>query len=70
MTRDFIFRNTFKDIEWVLKELGEGHGVRFEFECYDTGHLYNLAHFVDRAWSSHRSLFKRFLVFWEGSEQI
>lgn len=48
MTRDFIFRNTFKDIEWVLKELGEGHGVRFEFECYDMGHLYNLAHFVDR----------------------
>jgi 3,5-dioxohexanoate:acetyl-CoA acetone transferase len=48
MTRDFIFRNTFKDIEWVLKELGEGHGVRFEFECYDMGHLYNLAHFIDR----------------------
>ena len=48
MPRDFIFRNTFKDIEWVLKELGEGHGVRFEFECYDMGHLYNLAHFVDR----------------------
>ena len=48
MTRDFIFRNTFKDIEWVLKELGEGCGTRFEFECYDVGHLYNLAHFVDR----------------------
>ena len=48
MTRDFIFRNTFKDIEWVLKNLGEDHGVRFEFECYDMGHLYNLAHFVDR----------------------
>ena len=48
MTRDFIFRNTFKDIEWVLKTLGEDHGVRFEFECYDMGHLYNLAHFVDR----------------------
>ena len=47
-TRDFIFRNTFKDIEWVLKELGEGHGVRFEFECYDIGHLYTLAHFADR----------------------
>jgi uncharacterized protein (DUF849 family) len=47
-SRDFIFRNTFKDIEWVMKELGEGHGVRFEFECYDVGHLYNLAHFVDR----------------------
>ncbi|HXQ51868.1 MAG TPA: 3-keto-5-aminohexanoate cleavage protein [Stellaceae bacterium] len=48
MTRDFIFRNTFKDIEHVLKELGEAHGTRFEFECYDVGHLYNLAHFLDR----------------------
>lgn len=48
MTRDFIFRNTFKDIETILKELGEGCGTRFEFECYDVGHLYNLAHFLDR----------------------
>lgn len=47
-SRDFIFRNTFKDIEYVLKELGEGCGTRFEFECYDVGHLYNLAHFLDR----------------------
>ncbi|MEK9595998.1 MAG: 3-keto-5-aminohexanoate cleavage protein [Rhodospirillaceae bacterium] len=47
-SRDFIFRNTFKDIEYILKELGEGHGVRFEYECYDIGHLYNLAHFLDR----------------------
>jgi uncharacterized protein (DUF849 family) len=47
-THDFIFRNTFKDIEYILTELGEGHGTRFEFECYDTGHLYNLAHFVER----------------------
>ena len=47
-SRDFIFRNTFKDIEYIMKDLGEGHGVRFEFECYDVGHLYNLAHFVDR----------------------
>ena len=47
-SRDFIFRNTFKDIEYIMKELGEGHGVKFEFECYDVGHLYNLAHFVDR----------------------
>ena len=47
-SRDFIFRNTFKDIEYILKELGEGHGTRFEFECYDVGHLYNLAHFLDR----------------------
>jgi uncharacterized protein (DUF849 family) len=47
-TDDFIFRNTFRDIERILKELGEAHGTRFEFECYDIGHLYNLAHFVDR----------------------
>jgi len=47
-TRDFIFRNTFKDIEHILKTLGEGHGTRFEFECYDVGHLYTLAHFLDR----------------------
>lgn len=47
-TRDFVFKNTFKDIERVLRELGEGHGARFEFECYDVGHLYNLSHFLDR----------------------
>jgi uncharacterized protein (DUF849 family) len=47
MTRDFIFRNTFKDIEQVLQVLGEG-GTRFEFECYDVGHLYTLAHFLER----------------------
>ena len=47
-TRDFIFRNTYKDIERILKELGEVHGTRFEYECYDVGHLYNLAHFLDR----------------------
>lgn len=48
MTRDFIFPNTFKSIEYVLKNLGEGCGTRFEFECYDVGHLYNLAYFLDR----------------------
>ncbi len=48
MTKDFIFPNTFKTIEYGLKELGEGHGTRFEFECYDLGHLYNLAWFVDK----------------------
>ena len=47
-SRDFIFRNTFKDIEEVLKALGEGCGTKFEFECYDVGHLYTLAHFLDR----------------------
>jgi uncharacterized protein (DUF849 family) len=47
-SRDFIFKNTFTDIERILRELGETHGVRFEFECYDVGHLYTLAHFLDR----------------------
>ncbi len=47
-SRDFIFRNTFADIERLLQVLGEGCGTRFEFECYDVGHLYNLAHFLDR----------------------
>ncbi|MCS0631201.1 3-keto-5-aminohexanoate cleavage protein [Telluria mixta] len=44
---DLIFRNTFRDIKHILKVLGEERGTRFEFECYDLGHLYNLAHFVD-----------------------
>lgn len=47
MTRDFIFPNTFKTIEYALRNLGDEHGTRFEFECYDLGHLYNLAYFVD-----------------------
>ncbi|NUB46481.1 3-keto-5-aminohexanoate cleavage protein [Fertoebacter nigrum] len=47
-TDNFIFRNTFRDIENILKALGQEHGTRFEHECYDIGHLYNLAHFVDR----------------------
>jgi uncharacterized protein (DUF849 family) len=47
MTRDFILSNTFAQIERGLKELG-ANGTRFEFECYDIGHLYNLAHFLER----------------------
>ena len=47
-TKDFIFRNTFGDLERIMKELGQERGVRFEFECYDVGHLYNLAHMVSR----------------------
>jgi 3,5-dioxohexanoate:acetyl-CoA acetone transferase len=45
-SRDLIFRNTFRDIEYVLKTCAE-NGTRFEFECYDVGHLYNLAYFLD-----------------------
>jgi uncharacterized protein (DUF849 family) len=48
MTRDFVFKNTFADLEYVVKELGQEHGTRFEFECYDLGHLYNVAWLVDR----------------------
>jgi uncharacterized protein (DUF849 family) len=44
---DFIFRNTFRDITFILETLGAA-GTKFEHECYDVGHLYNLAHFVDR----------------------
>lgn len=48
MTRDFIFPNTFATIEYALKTLGEAHGTKFEFECYDLSHLYNLKFFVDQ----------------------
>lgn len=46
-SRDLVFRNSFKDIEYVL-ETCYGNGTRFEFECYDISHLYNLAHFAAR----------------------
>jgi len=46
-SRDLVFRNTFADIEYVLRTLG-GAGTRFEFECYDTSHLYNLANMLER----------------------
>ncbi len=44
--RDIVFRNTFGDIEHILTTLG-ANGTRFEFECYDTAHLYNLKYFFD-----------------------
>ncbi|WP_114857011.1 3-keto-5-aminohexanoate cleavage protein [Azospirillum brasilense] len=46
-SRDLVFKNTFKDIEHILKTCS-GNGTRFEFECYDISHLYTLAHFLDR----------------------
>ena len=46
-SRDVVFKNTYKDIEYILTSCS-GNGTRFEFECYDIGHLYNLAHFLDR----------------------
>ena len=47
-TKDNIVSNTFAQIERFIKDLGHGHGTKFECECYDVGHLYTLAHFVDR----------------------
>ena len=46
-SRGLVFKNTYADIEFVLKSCAENE-TRFEFECYDIGHLYNLAHFLDR----------------------
>jgi uncharacterized protein (DUF849 family) len=47
-TYDLIYPNTFKMIDQIITELGDAHGTRFEFECYDVGHLYNLAYFVEK----------------------
>src|SRR3546814_527193 len=44
---DYVYRNTFKDIRYILETMG-GEGSKFEHECYDVGHLYNLAYFVDQ----------------------
>jgi len=46
-SRDRVFRNTFADIDYILRTCRDG-GTRFECECYDIGHLYTLAHFAER----------------------
>ena len=46
-SRDLVFRNSFGDIEYILRTCS-ANGTRFEFECYDIGHLYNVRHFLDR----------------------
>jgi len=46
-SRDTVFKNTFADIEGVLTQLGEGCGTRFEFECYDSGHIQTLAFYLN-----------------------
>lgn len=45
-TKDVVFKNTFADIEHILSELGEGCGTRFEFECYDAGHIQTVAYYL------------------------
>jgi len=49
-SEDSIFRNTFRDIRRIAERLGAEHGVKFEHECYDLGHLYNLAYCLDAKW--------------------
>ena len=49
-SRNAIFRNTFGDIEQLFERLAIPGGTRFEFECYDVGHIYTLKHFVDRGY--------------------
>ncbi len=44
---DYIFRNTFRDIGVIARRVGVEHGTKFEHECYDVGHLYNLAYCID-----------------------
>ncbi|MEO0717630.1 MAG: 3-keto-5-aminohexanoate cleavage protein [Pseudomonadota bacterium] len=46
-SRDLVFKNTFQDIETILT-IGNSNDTRFEYECYDTSHLYTLAHFLER----------------------
>jgi uncharacterized protein (DUF849 family) len=47
-TRSTIFRNTFDDIELILSDLGDARGARFEFECYDIGHIETLAYYLNK----------------------
>ncbi|MBT5562432.1 MAG: 3-keto-5-aminohexanoate cleavage protein [Rhodospirillaceae bacterium] len=47
-SEDLVFKNTPRDIAYVVTEMGEKRGARFEFECYDLSHLYMLRHFADR----------------------
>ena len=47
-TDDLVFKNTPRDIAAILRQIGQARGARFEFECYDVGHLYTAAHFLDR----------------------
>lgn len=60
-TKDVVFKNTFADIESILTGLGEGCGTRFEFECYDVGHVQTLAWFL-REKKVSRPVFLQFVM--------
>lgn len=60
-SKSTVFDNSFAVIETIMERIGKGQGSRFEFECYDVGHLYNLAHFIDRK-AYEPPLFLQFIV--------
>ena len=60
-TREVPFRNTFADIEQIFRQLGGGYGTRFEFECYDVGHIQTLAYYL-REGLIQRPLFVQFVL--------
>ena len=60
-TKETVFRNTFADIEQIFHPLGDGYGTRFEFECYDVGHLQTLAFYL-REGLVRKPLFVQFVL--------
>jgi uncharacterized protein (DUF849 family) len=68
-TRTWIFPNTFADIETIVTEMSQ-YGTRFEFECYDVGHLYNLAYFLAQGVLASSLSFRRSSASTVGSEPL
>ncbi|MDX1518455.1 MAG: 3-keto-5-aminohexanoate cleavage protein, partial [Woeseiaceae bacterium] len=60
-TKETVFRNTFADIEQIFHQLGDGYGTRFEFECYDVGHIQTLAFYLREGLIS-KPLFVQFVL--------
>ena len=63
-TKHTTFKNTYDDIETILSELGDGDGAKFEFECYDMGHMKRLLIICVKDWSKHRSMCNLYWVLW------
>jgi uncharacterized protein (DUF849 family) len=60
-TREVVFQNTFANIEQIFRTLGDGFGTRFEFECYDVGHIQTLAFYL-REGLIQKPLFVQFVL--------
>ena len=50
MSKSMNTVNTFENMEYIARELGDKRGVRFEFECFDIGHLHSLRFIADQGW--------------------